>query len=108
MNIKRSVVASVPLHGRDPLSASSKQVRRSPREGCERLICLAKSEGITLLSTSLLQALNRCRRDARADSTIADTWIHLTNISQAGERIGALSIVKSRAYETLQSVRELV
>ena len=41
-------------------------------------------------------------------STIADTWIHLTNISQAGERNRALSIVKSRGTKHSNQVRELI
>jgi len=41
-------------------------------------------------------------------STIADTWIHLTNISQAGERNRALSIVKSRGMRHSNQVRELI
>jgi archaellum biogenesis ATPase FlaH len=66
----------------------------------ERLICLAKSEGITLLSTSLLQGAQPLTEETPVQlSTIADTWIHLTNISQAGERNRALSIVKSRGMK---------
>jgi hypothetical protein len=41
-------------------------------------------------------------------STIADTWIHLTNISQAGERNRALTIVKSRGMKHSNQVRELI
>ena len=41
-------------------------------------------------------------------STIADTWVHLTNISQAGERNRTLSIVKSRGMKTSNQVRELI
>ena len=41
-------------------------------------------------------------------STIADTWIHLTKISQAGERNRALSIVKSRGMKHSNQVRELI
>src|SRR5260370_42308461 len=40
--------------------------------------------------------------------TIADTWIHLTKISQAGERNRALSIVKSRGMKHSNQVRELI
>jgi circadian clock protein KaiC len=41
-------------------------------------------------------------------STIADTSIHLTKISQAGERNRALSIVKSRGMKHSNQVRELI
>jgi circadian clock protein KaiC len=73
------------------------------------LICLAKSEGITLVSTSLLQgALPLTEETPVQISTIADTWVHLTNISQAGERNRALSIVKSRGMKSSNQVRELI
>src|SRR5260370_8972114 len=41
-------------------------------------------------------------------STIADTWVHLTNISQAGERNRVLSIVKSCSMKHSNQVRELI
>src|ERR1700724_1080216 len=75
----------------------------------ERLICLAKSEGITLVSTSLLQGSQPLTEETPVQiSTMADTWIHLTKISQAGERNRALSIVKSRGMKHSNQVRELI
>jgi circadian clock protein KaiC len=41
-------------------------------------------------------------------STIADTWIHLSYVVQAGERNRALTIVKSRGMKHSNQVRELV
>jgi circadian clock protein KaiC len=41
-------------------------------------------------------------------STIADTWIHLSYLVQAGERNRGLSIVKSRGSAHSNQVRELV
>src|SRR5258708_17553383 len=41
-------------------------------------------------------------------STIAATWIHLTKISQAGERNRALSIVKTRGTNHSNQLRELI
>jgi circadian clock protein KaiC len=75
----------------------------------ERLICLAKSEGITLVCTSLLQGAQPLSEETPVQiSTIADTWVHLTKISQAGERNRALSIVKSRGMKHSNQVRELI
>jgi circadian clock protein KaiC len=41
-------------------------------------------------------------------STIADTWIHLNYLVQAGERNRGLSIIKSRGTSHSNQVRELV
>jgi len=94
----------------DPLSAIVKVgAAHTAGRVAERLICLAKSEGITLLSTSLLQGAQPLTEETPVQiSTIADTWIHLTNISQAGERNRALSIVKSRGMKHSNQVRELI
>jgi circadian clock protein KaiC len=94
----------------DPLSAIAKAgAALTAGRVAERLICLAKSEGITLLSTSLLQGAQPLTEETPVQiSTIADTWIHLTNISQAGERNRALSIVKSRGMKHSNQVRELI
>ena len=41
-------------------------------------------------------------------STIADTWIHLNYLVQAGERNRGLSIIKSRGTAHSNQVRELI
>src|SRR6202044_1405878 len=41
-------------------------------------------------------------------STLADTWIHLSYLVQAGERNRGLSIIKSRGTAHSNQVRELV
>ena len=102
MNIKRIVREHQSLcMVVDPVSAIVKAgAALTAGRVAERLICLAKSEGITLLSTSLLQGAQPLSEETPVRiSTIADTWIHLTNISQAGERNRALSIVKSRGMQ---------
>lgn len=75
----------------------------------ERLIQLAKREGITLLCTALT------RTDGEPDeaaalpvSTLADTWLHLAYHMQGGERNRSLTIVKSRGTRHSNQVRELV
>ena len=94
----------------DPLSAIVKAgAALAAGRVAERLIWLAKSEGITLLSSSLLQGAQPLSEETPVQiSTIADTWIHLTNVSQAGERNRALSIVKSRGMKHSNQVRELI
>src|SRR6202022_3908898 len=94
----------------DPLSAIVKAGGAlTAGRVAERLICLAKSEGITLVCTSLLQGAQPLSEETPVQiSTIADTWVHLTKISQAGERNRALSIVKSRGMKHSNQVRELV
>ena len=94
----------------DPLSAIVKAGGAlTAGRVAERLICLAKSEGITLVCTSLLQGAQPLSEETPVQiSTIADTWVHLTKISQAGERNRALSIVKSRGMKHSNQVRELI
>jgi circadian clock protein KaiC len=41
-------------------------------------------------------------------STLADTWIHLNYLVQAGERNRGMSIIKSRGTAHSNQVRELV
>jgi circadian clock protein KaiC len=73
----------------DPLSAIVKAgAALIAGRVAERLICLAKSEGITLVSTSLLQGGQPLTEETPVQiSTIADTWVHLANISKAGRQI---------------------
>jgi len=94
----------------DPISAlliaNSHEASQSV---AERLIDWAKETGITLLCTSLLdQTVQRSEGTPLQISMIADTWIHLSYIVQAGERNRALSIVKSRGTEHSNQVRELI
>ncbi len=93
----------------DPLSALPNAI--TPGEsygGVERLINLAKREGVTLLATSLLDRSDPVRESTVIGvSTIADTWIHLSYVIQGGERNRALTIVKSRGMGHSNQVREL-
>jgi circadian clock protein KaiC len=76
----------------------------------DRLIDWAKGEGITLVCTSLLDEMSNCM-DSRSPlqiSTLADTWIHLNYLVQAGERNRGLSIVKSRGTAHSNQIRELI
>src|SRR4029079_8132243 len=76
----------------------------------ERLIDWSKAEGTTLVCTSLLDELNG-QSEAGTPlqiSTIADTWIHLNYLVQAGERNRGLSIIKSRGTPHSNQVRELI
>ncbi len=94
----------------DPLSTMAKAGGQLLAQSfAERLVQLAKSEGITLVCTSLLE--NPDAPDAAVPlgiSTIADTWIHLFYVVQSGERNRALSIIKSRGMNHSNQVRELI
>jgi circadian clock protein KaiC len=94
----------------DPLSALSKFGNHTTSLGvAERLIDWAKSEGITLMCTSLPdQTVTNADATPLQISTIADTWIHLSYFSVAGERNRAFSIVKSRGTSHSNQVRELI
>lgn len=76
----------------------------------ERLIDWSKADGATLVCTSLLDELNGQAESGTPlqISTIADTWIHLNYLVQAGERNRGLSIIKSRGTAHSNQVRELI
>ena len=76
----------------------------------DRLIDWSKGEGITLVCTSLLDEMsNRMESGSPLQiSALADTWIHLNYLVQAGERNRGLSIVKSRGTAHSNQVRELI
>jgi len=93
----------------DPISAWQ-QVGGRPAgtDAARRLLHLAKSEGITLVCSSLVLGVPQAEAAAVRISTIADTWIHLSYIVQAGERNRTLTIVKSRGVGHSNQVRELI
>jgi circadian clock protein KaiC len=75
----------------------------------EALIDLAKSRGITFMSTSLVgQVASEIETSVSHVSTIADTWIHVSYVVQKGERNRALTIIKSRGTGHSNQVRELI
>jgi circadian clock protein KaiC len=75
----------------------------------ERLLDWAKSSGITLLCTSLLDTpVPAMEASPLQISTLADTWIHLSYLVNAGERNRCLSVIKSRGTAHSNQVRELV
>lgn len=94
----------------DPVSALAGSAgAEEAKQAAERLIALARRAGITTVITSLLEGTDSLgETTAAAVSTIADTWIHLTYVVQAGERNRALTIVKSRGMGHSNQVRELV
>jgi circadian clock protein KaiC len=95
----------------DPVSTWSKSGSDfSAHSVAERLIDWSKAEGITMLCTSLLDEMSS-QADGGSSlqiSTLADTWIHLSYVVQAGERNRGLSIIKSRGTAHSNQVRELV
>lgn len=95
----------------DPVSTLSKAGNELTAHGvAERLIDWSKFDGITLVCTSLLDESSG-QTDGGTPlqiSTLADTWIHLNYLVQAGERNRGLSIVKSRGMAHSNQVRELI
>ena len=94
----------------DPLSAIVKAGGApAALSMAKRLLHLAKSQGITLLCTSLLDS---GQPDVEATplqiSTLSDTWLHVSYLPYEGERNRALTIVKSRGTWHSNQVRELV
>ena len=95
----------------DPVSTFSKSGNDLTMHSvAERLIEWAKADGITLVCTSLLDE-TKGHTDGRRQlhiSTLADTWIHLNYLVQAGERNRGMSIIKSRGTAHSNQVRELI
>lgn len=93
----------------DPVSALAKAGgHRLAAAVTERLLDRAKSLGITVLMTSLLEDLAPDHEGTASHvSTIADTWIALSYNVHAGERNRALTIIKARGTEHSNQVREL-
>lgn len=95
----------------DPVSTLAKVGNELTAHGvAERLIDWSKADGMTLVCTSLLDELNSGVNGGTPlqISTIADTWIHLNYLVQAGERNRGLSIIKSRGTSHSNQVRELI
>jgi circadian clock protein KaiC len=95
----------------DPVSTLSKAGNELTAHGvAERLIDWSKSAGLTLVCTSLLDEMNGQTEGGTPlqISTLADTWIHLNYLVQAGERNRGISIVKSRGMSHSNQVRELI
>jgi len=95
----------------DPVSTLSKSGNElTAHSVAERLIDWSKAEGITMVCTSLLDEM-ASQHEGNSPlqiSTLADTWIHLNYLVQAGERNRGMSIVKSRGTAHSNQVRELV
>jgi circadian clock protein KaiC len=83
--------------------------RLAAQSVADRLLSLTRAARITLYCTSLVGG---DKPEAEATdlsvSTIADTWIHLSYLINAGERNRALSVVKSRGTGHSRQVRELI
>jgi circadian clock protein KaiC len=95
----------------DPVSTLAKIGNELTAHGvAERLVDWSKADGTTLVCTSLLDELNGHTEGGTPlqISTIADTWIHLNYLVQAGERNRGLSIIKSRGTSHSNQVRELI
>ncbi|MFA7281984.1 MAG: circadian clock protein KaiC [Sterolibacterium sp.] len=95
----------------DPVSAWYKSGNDLTAQSvADRLIDWSKGDGITLVCTSLLDEMsNRVESGSPLQiSALADTWIHLNYLVQAGERNRGLSIVKSRGTAHSNQVRELI
>jgi circadian clock protein KaiC len=95
----------------DPVSALATAGNLLTAHGVvDRLIDWAKADGITLVCTSLIDEASNGKtiNTPLQISTLADTWIHLNYLVQAGERNRGLSIIKSRGSSHSNQVRELI
>ena len=95
----------------DPMSTWSKSGNDlAAHSVAERLIDWTKCEGITVMCTSLVDEMASQGTSGASQpvSTLADTWIDLNYVMQAGERNRGLSIIKSRGTAHSNQVRELI
>jgi len=95
----------------DPMSTWSRAGLELSAYGvAERLTDWAKAAGITLVCTRLLDEMPGPLAGGAPlhISALADTWIHLEYLVQAGERNRGLSVIKSRGTAHSNQVRELI
>jgi circadian clock protein KaiC len=95
----------------DPLSALAQVAAENAlaTHAALQLLDLAKNEGITFFSSSLLSsAASLSEETPFGMSTIADTWLHVSYVIQGGERNRALTIIKARGTGHSSQVRELI
>jgi circadian clock protein KaiC len=93
----------------DPLSALQRRANPFSAMICEALFDVAKSRGITLLSSSLLDGMTSDPESSVSQvSTLVDTWLHVSYLAHQGERNRALTIIKSRGTSHSNQVRELI
>ena len=95
----------------DPVSTLAKAGNELTAHGvAERMIDWTKAAGMTMVCTSLLDEMGGQTGTGKPlqISTLADTWIHLNYLVQAGERNRGMSIVKSRGTAHSNQVRELI
>ena len=95
----------------DPASTLAKSGNElTAHSVAERLIDWSKADGTTMVCTSLLDEMSTPPQGGSPlqFSTLADTWIHLNYLVQAGERNRGLSIIKSRGTAHSNQVRELI
>ncbi len=95
----------------DPVSILSKAGNElTAHHVAERMIDWSKTDGITLVCTSLLDEMSTQAEGGSMlqVSALADTWIHLNYLVQAGERNRGMSIIKSRGTAHSNQVRELI
>ncbi|MEO8698521.1 MAG: circadian clock protein KaiC [Kofleriaceae bacterium] len=94
----------------DPVSALAQQGNESNKESAAlQILDLAKTAGITALVTSLLGNPQALAEQASLNvSTLADTWMHVSYVSDSGERNRALTIIKARGTGHSNQVREII
>ena len=95
----------------DPVSALATSGNElTARSVAARLVDWSKADGTTLVCTSQLDEMSSQSEGSSSLqlSKIADTWIHLNYLLQAGERNRGMSIIKSRGTTHSNQVRELI
>lgn len=94
----------------DPLSALAKAGNDPTAQSvAKRLMDGAKTRGITIYCTSLLETGGQDIESSQIQvSTMADTWMHLSYLVRGGERNRCISVIKSRGTAHSNQVRELV
>jgi circadian clock protein KaiC len=94
----------------DPLSALAQHgAGPTTDDAALQVLDLAKRAGITVVNTSLLgNPMPLTEQTPLNISTIADVWMHVSYVSQSGERNRALTIIKARGTGHSNQVRELI
>ncbi len=91
----------------DPVSVFTDSA--NARGAVQRLVRYCKSEGITVVLTSLLErSVGEAESSRSYVSSLCDNWIHLSYLIHGGERNRALTVVKSRGTAHSNQVGELL
>lgn len=93
----------------DPFSAMSASASQpASSDAAQQFMDFLKQQGVTVVVTGLMETPGPQESNGLHLATLVDTWVHVSQMVQGGERNRALMIVKSRGTAHSNQVRELI